>query len=154
MRAGVALSHQADISHIGRSKVTTGVYVNKMIAFLVSATANVMHLHYALVHHDNSLLGVNAYGAHVAAEGTSLRQHFGLSHLYLSNAHGVHNLDFVNLMVTAHEAQDKALFALEGHCLHGFFHRQIQIFAYIINSFAVRSEHLFYRLSFFSFGFD
>ena len=154
MRAGVTLCHQANISHIGGSKVTAGVNINQMIALFVSAAANIVHLHHALVHNNDSLFRIDANRAHITAKSASLSQNFGLSHLYLGNAHGVHNLDFVNLMVTAHEAQDKALFALEGHCLHGFFHRQLQILANVRDGFAVRSEHLFHSLSFLIGSFD
>ena len=154
MRAGVTLCHQANISHIGGSKVTAGVNINQMIALFVSAAANIVHLHHALVHNNDSLFRIDANRAHVTAKGASLSQNFGLSHLYLGNTYSIDNLDFVNLMITAHKAQDEALFALESHCLHGFFYRQVQIFAHSLDGFTVGSQHLFYGLGFFSLSLD
>ena len=154
MGTGIALSHQTDIGYIGGSKVATGVHIHQMVALFISAAANIMHLHHALVDYDDNFFGVQPYGAHVTAHGACLSQHFRLSHFHLGYAHSVHDLNLIHLVVAAYKAQDKTLFALEGHCLHGFFHRQLQILANVRNGLTVRSEHLFHSLSFLFGSFD
>ena len=72
MRAGIALSHQADISNIGRGEVTARVSVDVVIALMVSTAANIVHIHNGCIANDDNLLRIHTNRAHVAANGTSL----------------------------------------------------------------------------------
>ena len=72
MRAGIALSHQADISNIGRGEVTARISVDVVIALMVSTTANIVHIHNGCIANDDNLFRIHTNRAHVAANGTSL----------------------------------------------------------------------------------
>ena len=72
MRAGIALSHQTDISNIGRGEVTARVSVDVVIALMVSTAANIVHIHNGCIANDDNLLRIHTNRAHVAANGTGL----------------------------------------------------------------------------------
>ena len=143
--------NQADISNKGRSKVATGVYVHKMVAFFISATAEVVHLHYAVVNNYHNFFRVNAYRTHVAATSASFYQHAFVSHFNFQHAAGIDYFNFIYFVVTTNEAQNQAFFRFVSYCFSRFFYRQIEECAYVSNGFAVRSFYFcFFQHSFVS----
>ena len=149
MRAGIAFSHQTDIGNVGRSEVTSRVSVDVVEAFMVSTTANIVHIHNGCIANDNNLFGVKAYRAHVTTDSAGFSQQLCLCHFQLNCAYSVLYFGFVNLVVTANKAQYQAFFALVCNSFYGFFNRSVEESANVGNSLAVRSFNLAQLLHFF-----
>ena len=115
-----------------------------METFLVSAAAEIMHLHYALVTNNNGLFQIDTAGTHVTACRSCCFQQFRRRHLQLVDVAGIDDFNIVDFVVTSYKAEDQAFFAGIGNSFDGFFYRKLQVRANISNGLAVRCGNLLF----------